>query len=224
MTEQTFRGAGGVDLAYRWLAPKALKPGEKYPLVLCLHGAGGGSEAAKVLAETPMQEKFPCFVMAPKFGADELWAFPDTPAMKEKLGRMGKKVERLAQVIEALKEKLAREPIDPARVYVTGQSMGGMGAWGAAARHPELFAAAVPICGAWSTEDAERLAKVPIWAFHGEKDGVVPVTYSRDLKAALEKAGGAVKYTEYPGVEHNSWSQAYATAELWAWLFEQRKK
>jgi predicted peptidase len=101
--------------------------------------------------------------------------------------------------------------------------MGGVGSWGAAARYPELFAAAVPVCGAWDVDDAPKMISVPIWAFHGDQDTAVPVQFSRDLTAAVQKAGGIAKYTEYPGVGHGSWERAYADPELWAWLFEQRK-
>jgi predicted peptidase len=76
--------------------------------------------------------------------------------------------------------------------------VGGVGSWGAIARYPELFAAAAPVCGAWRVEDAAKMAAVPVWAFHGEKDPTVPVHFSRDLTAAITQAGGSAKYTEYP--------------------------
>ena len=101
--------------------------------------------------------------------------------------------------------------------------MGGVGSWGAIAQHAELFAAAAPVCGAWRIEDVPQMIPVPVWAFHGEKDPTVPVHFSRDLTAAITKAGGTAKYTEYPGVGHDSWMKAYEEAELWKWLFAQRK-
>jgi predicted peptidase len=101
--------------------------------------------------------------------------------------------------------------------------MGGVGSWGAIAQHPELFAAAVPVCGAWSVEDAPKMKGVVVWAFHGEKDPTVPVHFSQELTAAITKGGGTAKYTEYPDVKHNSWMKAYDEAEMWKWLFAQRK-
>lgn len=115
--------------------------------------------------------------------------------------------------------------IDAERIYITGQSLGGMGTWGAIARHAEKFAAAVPVCGIWPTEDAAKMNGVAIWAFHGDKDDAVPVTGSRDMIAALKKAGvkPEPKYTEFPGVGHGSWGPAYEQADLWEWLFAQHR-
>ncbi|MEM7012387.1 MAG: prolyl oligopeptidase family serine peptidase, partial [Verrucomicrobiota bacterium] len=114
--------------------------------------------------------------------------------------------------------------IDSKRIYVTGQSMGGFGTFAAIVQRPDLFAAAVPVCGGHQPENAEKIAGVPIWVFHGAKDTGVPVKLSRDMVEAIRKAGGDPKYTEYPNVGHNAWTPAYATAELWEWVFEQRKE
>lgn len=216
METKTFRGADGAEIGYRWMAPLAVESGKKYPLVLCLHGAGGNSVAPAVLAQDDMRKKYPCFVMYPD-ATGEGWA-----SMPE-LSRLKNRKEMLPLVVEAIRSLMKTEPIDPARVYVTGQSMGGVGSWGAAARYPELFAAAVPVCGAWDVSDAPKMTPVAIWAFHGDEDNAVPVKFSRELTAAVEKAGGKVKYTEYPGVGHGSWGPAYAEAKLWDWLFQQRK-
>jgi poly(3-hydroxybutyrate) depolymerase len=208
--------AGDDEIRYGWLAPKNVEPGKKYPLVVCLHGRGGNTHAADVLAENEMREKYPAFVMAPQCDQPAWWASVAV------LGR-GEHPERLASAIAAVRELLKNEAIDPARVYVTGQSMGGVGSWSAAARYPELVAAAVPVCGAWPVEDAPKMVAVPIWAFHGSEDGTVPVKFSRELTAAVTKAGGTAKYTEYEGVGHGSWDKAYADAEMWKWMFAQRK-
>jgi predicted peptidase len=101
--------------------------------------------------------------------------------------------------------------------------MGGYGTWDLAARRPELFAAAVPICGGGDVKMADKLAKVPIWVFHGDKDGAVPVERSREMIAAIEKAGGKPKYTEYKGVGHDSWTATYRDPKVIAWLFEQKR-
>ena len=130
----------------------------------------------------------------------------------------------LPELLAALDAVMRDLPVDPDRVYVTGQSMGGVGTWGIVAAHPERFAAAVPVCGIWQVEDAPKMARVPVWAFHGEKDPMVPVAGSRKMIAALKTAGAAPRYTEYPGVGHNSWVTAYATDELWDWLFQQKRK
>jgi poly(3-hydroxybutyrate) depolymerase len=208
--------AGDDEIRYGWLAPKKLEPGQKYPLVVCLHGRGGNTHAADVLAGDELREKYPAFVMAPECDQPAWWASVAV------LGR-GEHPERLPLAVAAVREVLKNEAIDPARVYVTGQSMGGVGSWAAAARYGDLFAAAVPVCGAWPVDDAPKMIGVPIWAFHGEVDNTVPVKFSRELTVAVSKAGGTAKYTEYEGVGHGSWDRAYADAEMWKWMFEQRK-
>lgn len=214
--QRTFRADDGTELAYRWLAPASVEAGKKYPLVVCLHGAGGNSVAPAVLADEAMRKKYPCFILYPTTAGEGWASTPGLPRLKDRK-------EMLPHVAAAIRALLKSEAVDPARVYVTGQSMGGVGSWAAAARYPELFAAAVPVCGAWDTADAPKMIAVPIWAFHGADDGTVPVRHSRELTAAVEKAGGTAKYTEYPGVGHGSWGPAYADPALWEWLFAQRK-
>jgi predicted peptidase len=217
---RTFKGAGDAQLPYGWLTPLNAKPDDKYPLVICLHGSGGSVGASSVLARNAMREQYPAFVMVPQAERPYVWA-------QANLGLHGGKnddsPEKMPVLIKAILSLIKTEAIDPARVYITGQSLGGIGSWGAIARHPELFAAAVPVCGAWPVEDVPKMKPVPVWAFHGEKDNTVPTHFSRDLTSALNQAGGSAKYTEYPGTGHNSWTQAYADAEMWKWLFSQRR-
>jgi predicted peptidase len=163
-----------------------------------------------------MRADYPTFVMVGEAEAPFDWAATGVFAEK-------KRPEKLPVLLETVHALLSTEAIDPARIYITGQSLGGIGSWGAIARDPALFAAAVPVCGAWSVDDAPKMAAVPVWAFHGADDRTVPVHFSRDLTAAITKAGGAAKYTEYPGVGHNSWLRAYEEPEMWAWLFAQHK-
>jgi predicted peptidase len=101
--------------------------------------------------------------------------------------------------------------------------MGGFATWDAAARFPERFAAVVPICGGGDESAAERLAHVPIWAVHGNKDDVVRVGLTRKMIEAVRQAGGKPKYTELDGVGHDSWTPAYSDPEgVLPWMFQQR--
>ena len=113
--------------------------------------------------------------------------------------------------------------VDPKRLYITGLSMGGYGTWDAIARHPTLFAAAVPVCGGGDESTAPLIKDLPIWCFHGGADKTVPPERSRNMIEALKQAGGHPRYTEYPGVGHNSWDKAYAEPELPTWLFAQKR-
>src|SRR5690606_21984124 len=128
---------------------------------------------------------------------------------------------------------------DPDRTYLTGLSMGGYGVWDYALRQSYRFAALVPVCGGLVhprrpsmavtgldgeadpyAATAQRLRDKPIWIFHGAKDDLVPTEYSRRLEAEFKTAGARdARYTEFADANHNSWDPAYATPELWTWLF-----
>ena len=187
--------------------------------MLCLHGIGGNTQAANLLASAEMQKKHPGIVMAPACGDRSMrWAKGNF--------RGGEGREVMQELIESLDAVIAETKADAARIYITGQSMGGMGTWGAIARHAGKFAAAVPVCGIWETQDAAKMNGVAIWAFHGDKDEAVPVTGSRAMIAALKNAGvkPEPKYTEFPGVGHGSWGEAYNSAAMWDWMFAQRRQ
>lgn len=214
-TVHEFHGKNDHTLRYSLFKPAGDEKG--LPLVLCLHGAGGNTSAANVLADPAAQKKHPCIVVAPACdGRSVRWVD----------GAFRRKDQQRAvtpELMEMLDAVIAETQADPKRVYLTGQSMGGIGTWGLLAAYPDRFAAAVPVCGIWQPEDAPKMAKVPIWAFHGALDETVPVDGSRRMIEALRKAGGSPKYTELEDVGHGSWGPAYATADLWDWLFEQKR-
>ena len=211
-----FTSQDGTKLAYWLMTPEKIDPKKTYPLVLALHGRGGNTEAATVLASAEMRQKHPCFVMAPAVSRKEVWADPDD-------SRKPPHTQRITIALEAVDAVKKANPIDPSRVYVTGQSMGGFGTFGALAASPRTFAAAMPVCGGWNPDDAAKMKDVPIWVFHGDADRTVPVERSRKMVEAIKRSGGEIKYTEYPGVGHNSWSKTYASSDAWNWLFTQRR-
>jgi poly(3-hydroxybutyrate) depolymerase/peroxiredoxin len=126
---------------------------------------------------------------------------------------------RRASAILASVEKEYRT--DPRRVYLTGVSMGAEGVWSLAAADPRRFAAIVPVCGGGEPSLAGALTNVPCWAFHGDADPIVPVQATREMIAAITKAGGRPLYQEYRGVDHACWDRVYADAELYRWLQSQ---
>jgi predicted peptidase len=128
-------------------------------------------------------------------------------------------------VMELIDELLSELSVDKSRLYVMGLSMGGFGTFDLLSRRPELFAAAVPICGGGDARMAEKYAAhTPLWVFHGDEDNVVPAELSRIMVSAIEEAGGDVKYTEYNGVGHNSWDPAFAEEDLLPWIFNKQKE
>jgi len=221
-----------VEFAYRLLKPDAAATGAdvRHPLVVFLHGAGerGDDNASQLkflpawMAEPDTRRRHPAFVLAPQCRMDERWvdvswadgrSTPQSPAPSTDL----------AAAIAAIDDVVAREAVDPARIYLTGLSMGGYGTWDLAARSPERFAAIMPICGGGDERTAARLATLPLWCFHGDADKAVPVGRSRDMIAAVRRAGGKPIYSELAGVGHDSWTPAYRDGFVLDWLFSQRK-
>ena len=185
-------------------APKA------FPLMLFLHGRGESNGPLSLVTKwgPPMMaargDSLPYVLASPQCPRSSFWNKEDQLAL-------------LDQLLDALETELR---IDTRRVYVTGLSMGGYGTWALTARHPGRFAAAAPVCGGGKVELAENLSKTPIWAWHGAADSVVPAKLSEDLVAATKEAGGKVRLTLLEHIGHNSWSAAYATPELYQWMFK----
>lgn len=220
---------GSAALAYRLFKPTKMDEGQRYPVILFLHGAGerGDNNEAQLLhgvrgfSSPEMQAKYPAFILAPQCPAGQKWSDVDWSLLKSSLPE--KPSASLHLAMKALDVLVSTCPIDSRRVYITGLSMGGYGTWDAATRWPEKFAAAVPVCGGGDDMKGARLKNLPIWCFHGDKDTVVPVVRSRDMVRVIQSSGGSVKYTEYPGVGHNCWDRAYAEPALYEWLFAQRR-
>ena len=131
-------------------------------------------------------------------------------------------VETLNTLLDDVIQKYS---VDEDRVYLTGLSMGGFGAWTLATANPERFAAIAPICGGGDPFRASRrLRSMPIWVFHGAKDPTVPIKMSEDMVDALKKAGADVKFTVYPDAGHDSWTATYDNPELFTWFLEHTRK
>lgn len=181
---------------------------KKWPLMLFLHGSGeSGHDLAKVKAHGPPK------IVETKPDFPFILVSPQSP------GR-GWNPETLNGLLD---EIIRTYRVDADRVYLTGLSMGGFGSWELAAAHPEKFAAVAPICGGGNPQDASKLAKLPIWVFHGAKDPVVPIQRSKDMVEALKAAGSNVKFTIYPEAQHDSWTETYNNPEFYQWLLEQKR-
>ena len=217
----------GESLPYVVAKPAGWEAGKKYPLLVFLHGAGerGTDNQAQLKWGREWLEKavreFHAVVVAPQCPPDARWAEID---WSQKVVTMPKEMSRPMRLLFELLPGVEKEfSVDAARRYVAGLSMGGFGTWDALCRRPGYFAAGVPICGGGDEAQAKAIVKIPVWVFHGAADSVVPVTGSRNMVAALKKAGGSPKYTEYPGVDHFSWLNAFAEPDLLKWLFAQKR-
>ena len=234
---RVFEDPSGGRLKYRLFRPADYDASKRYPLVVYLHGSGGRGDdnlkqltggnawGTRLFSSAKVQNDYPSFVLAPQTDPTTRgigWGGfgPRTPAGRKFAAEpAGDPIDLLAGLIDSLSTEFS---LDAGRVYVTGQSMGGYGSWGAITRYPERFAAAAPICGGGDPSAVGRIG-IPIWAFHGSADQTVPVEQSRVMVEALKAIGAKVNYTEYPGVGHNSWEKAYSEAELVEWLFAQRR-
>ncbi|MDQ6689653.1 MAG: prolyl oligopeptidase family serine peptidase [Gemmatimonadota bacterium] len=221
----------GTTYRYQIFVPGSYVPTRLWPVILALHGAGErGSDGylqTQIGVGAAIRQnvaRFPALAVFPQATAESSWT------------------GTLARVALMALDQTTREyQTDPARVYLTGLSMGGNGTWYIAYRNPNRFAAIAPVCswvspyhwkidpivptdsGDYFSAIARQLRQVPTWIFHGEVDPVVPVENSRTMFAAMQAAGARVQYTEIPGTGHNAWDPAYNSPKFWAWLFAQRK-
>ncbi|MDD2511737.1 MAG: alpha/beta hydrolase-fold protein [Proteiniphilum sp.] len=232
---KTYLSGQGDSLHYRLLSPLQLKEGEKYPLVLFLHGAGErGSDnrsqlthGARMFTNPVNREAYPCFALFPQCPADLYWPTPQSPDSFNEGNPFPLNAEiskPLALTKELLDKIIHIYPVDRDRIYIMGLSMGGMGTFDMVCRFPELFAAAIPICGGIHTDRLHNLnTKTAFRIFHGDADSVVPVRFSRAAYLKLKAEGIHVEYVEFPGVNHNSWDPAFNREDFMAWLFRQNR-
>jgi predicted peptidase len=204
----------GREAKYVLFVPLSYKGDEPYPVILFLHGAGeraGGQKQPVEVGIGPAIKKhekdFPFLVIFPQ--AQKTWRAGSEDANRA-----------LAILTEVQKEYKA----DPKRTYLAGLSMGGSGTWSLAAQDPQRWAAIVPICGRGDPKTAAAIKAIPCWGFQGDADRAALVGATRQMMNALWAAGGHPNYTEYPGVGHNSWDQAYGTHYLYEWLLKHKRK
>jgi predicted esterase len=183
---------------------------KKWPLVIFLHGSGErGEDIQKVKVNGPPKlvangKKFPFILVSPQEKEDE----------------SGWETDHLYHLIQYVKRA---NRVDPDRVYLTGLSMGGFGTWALATKHPEEFAAIIPICGGGDSSKAWRLRYTPVWCFHGALDEVVPVSRDEQMVNAVKKYNSDARLTVYPDLHHNSWERTYNNDSIYSWLLSNKK-
>jgi predicted peptidase len=208
---------GGVvipgNTIYRYLLylPKnyARQPSRRYPLLVYLHGKscrGYNLEKLKRYGPPYLVDKgwdFPFIIVSPQCPPDRIWNTDDWfPALYKSLSDNYR--------------------IDRSKIYLTGMSMGGSGVWALAIKHPEYFAAAIPLCGGWRVRGIEAMNNIPVWAFHGAEDDIVPPEETERMVEALRKAGGRVRYSRLEGQGH-SIHRVYEHEKIYEWLLRHRK-
>lgn len=226
--------SGGVMYRYQVYIPASWNKHQKWPVLLFLHGYGERGDDGLLSSDVGVGHairthaaSFQLLVVIPQCSTSSLWT---KPAMQE-------------MALAALEQTVREFKGDRDRLYLSGLSMGGYGTWDMAARYPGKFAALAPVCGGFRApglaelhvsllddpnvsdayaETARRIGRTPVWVFHGDADPVVPVEESRKMVAALRAANANVKYSEYPGVGHNSWDKAYLEPDFVPWLLAQK--
>ncbi len=235
--QRVYPSVDGNILPYRILYPENYDKNKKYPLVLFLHGAGERGKdnekqlmhGARLFLKEENRKQFPAIVIFPQCPEESFWAYANIdrtvqPA-KFELDYSGPANWPLVAANELVQKMIKDGAADPTRVYITGLSMGGMGTFESVFRYPDLYAAALPICGGGDTPEYDkRVKKTAFWVFHGAADAVVNVKLSQEMVEKLKKLKAEVKYSEYPGVNHNSWDNAFAEPDYLGWMFGHRKK
>jgi predicted peptidase len=229
----------GNELPYRLLSPPNNSE-KKFPLLIFLHGAferGNDNESqlnigGRFFLRDSIRQKYPAYVLFPQCPADITWAYFEnqvdftTGYARDWNFPFRKEPTAVTTLLKKLIDQLLGSgTIEASQVYIAGLSQGGMGVLDLVARYPETFAAGLSICGAGEPTTTKLFAgKVSLWLFHGAKDPIVPKEFDQEFYRRLKRAGSVVRYSEYPGVEHNSWVNAFAEPELMSWLFSQVKK
>ncbi len=202
-----------VSLRYLLFLPRdyGADPDKEWPLILFLHGMGERGDDLDLVRIhgipkiVERQPDFPFVAVSPQCPGETTWR--DHHLI-------------LKGLLDAI---VANYAVDTARIYLTGLSMGGYGTWSTAMTYPKLFAAIAPICGGGFTEFVSELKEVPVWAFHGAEDEVVKLEMGQRMVDALRACGGNVRFTVYPGVGHDSWTETYDNPELYEWFLEHRR-
>ena len=236
--DRAYYAPDGHALRYRLFRPAAEG---KQPLVLFLHGMGErGSDnrahitntgGAQLWADENVQADTPCYILAPQCPADATWLHPGIPEL----------------VMAMLRDVCSAENVDTMRLYICGLSMGGCGTWHIAAENPDVFAAALPVCGAASPETAARIGQTPLWALRAADDDMVPIAgdlsktdstaayplYGSRLAVSEAARSGSrnLRLTEYPAgyiggkykSPHAAWEEAFRDDEVRRWLFSQNR-
>lgn len=225
----------GDTLRYRIQYPLNYNTSKRYPLIVVMHGSGerGYDNEAQLkwggdlFADSTVRAKYPAIVVFPQCQPTTSWGlakYIPTDSLRFHMRSDTLPTRPMAMVMQLLDILSASGTVNTKKIYVGGLSMGGMGTFELLWRKPGFFAAAFPICGAGDPGQVKLYArKFPIWVFHGGADPVVPVANSRLMVAQLKADGAEVKYSEYPGVGHDSWKNAFAEPELLPWLLKQHK-
>ncbi len=207
LESNSMTGTIPIQINYLLYLPPDYEDQPQWPLILFLHGAGERGDDLPLVAthgppKVAASRKLPFVIVAPQCKAGLGWDARELAAL--------------------LDDVESRYRIDKDRIYVTGLSMGGFGTWSLGFLIPDRLAALAPVCGGAEPLFAPQVKDVPIWAFHGAVDPVVPLARSEQMLQAVQAVGGNIRLTVYPEVGHDSWNQTYSNPDFYDWLLAQR--
>jgi len=223
---EKYINVSGDTLNYRQLVSD-YDPITKYPLVIFLHGSGerGNDNEAQLkwgvlnFASDRNMKMHPSIIIAPQCPKNMSWG----NFSEEDMSLRQSPTNPMKLLMELINEAIVKLPVDTNRIYITGLSMGAFGTYDAITRYPDMFAAAVPVCGGGDITKAHSIAQIPIWIFHGALDKTVNPVLSQKMVEALTKEGAHPGYTQYPETGHFSWIAAYSDNMMMEWLYSQHK-
>jgi predicted peptidase len=216
----------GAKMPYRLFVPPGYDSSKKYPLILWLHGGSGrgsnneaqisgeNENGAHVWTAPDNQATFPAFVLAPQCPERENWSSPE-------LNEVGAPLQQAMEIFAIVQNDYS---IDPDRIYLAGQSMGGLGVWALLQTHAELWAGAIVVSSYDNFTNVRAITRVPLWIFQSEMDRTVPVDLVREMFRQIKKAGGSPLYTEYHKIKDEVWDEAFAEPQLVPWLASQKRR
>jgi predicted peptidase len=215
----------GTKMPYRLFVPPAYDSSKKYPLIFWFHGGRGrgSNNEAQISNEnekgthvwtTPdHQATFPAFVLAPQCPERENWSSPE-------FNEVGVPLQSALEILALVQKDYS---IDPDRIYLAGQSMGGLGVWSLLQTYPEVWAGAIVISSYDNLTNVRAITRVPLWIFQSEMDTTVPVELVREMVRQIKKTGGSPRYTEYHKIKNEVWDEAFAEPQLLPWLAAQKR-
>ena len=206
---------GEVNLGSYVYLPEDFDASRKYPMVVFLHGAGERGDGSEKMLPLVCKNALPNYAV----GGKEYPFILLCPQCPENIVW-----NNIVLSLKKLIDQIALEyNADADRIYCTGISMGGYGTWEMGIIYSDFFAAIAPVCGGGFVWRASQLKNMPVWAFHGDADNVVPLENSRMMVDGVNAAGGNAKFTVFPGVQHNSWDSAYLETDVVEWLLKQKR-
>ena len=223
--KETYVDKKGNKMPYRLYVPVGYDASQKYPLILWLHGANGrgydnklqisgaNEQGTHIWTTSENQAKIPAFVLAPQCPEDRYWTEPE-------LNEVTPQLQSALDILAAVQKEFS---VDPDRIYLAGQSMGGMAVWVLLQAQPDRWAAGLALCAFDNFTNAKAITRIPLWIFQGDSDMTVPVDLVRQMVKDLKKLGGQPRYSEYHKVGHDVWVKAFAEPDLVPWLAAQKR-